>query len=217
MHPKPPHPIPLHLYIVDDDEAVRRALGSLLRSRLSDCAIQSFDSGEAFLGSAALDASGVLVLDLRLQGMSGLDVFQALQQRASPLVVVFLSGHGDIPVAVRAMQEGAVSWLEKPCSDERLMQTVEHALQRASANAVARRARLHALQLWARVTAREKQVAPLVAQGLSSKESAQLLSQADPGNPIDYRTVESHRARIFAKLEVANSNALLVFLRDHGL
>ncbi len=211
------NPTHLNLYIVDDDEAVRRALASLLMARLTDCAIQTFDSGEAFLQSAQLDASGVLVLDLRMQGMSGLDVFQLLQQRESPLVVVFLSGHGDIPVAVRAMQQGAVSWLEKPCSDERLMEAVSRAKMLAADIAKARRERQRALQLWAKVTAREKQVAPLVAQGLSSKEAAQLLTKQDPENPIDYRTVENHRAKVFAKLEVANSNALLVFLRDSGL
>jgi two-component system, LuxR family, response regulator TtrR len=196
---------------------VRRSLGSLLLSRLSDCTIKAFDSGEAFLAGAQLDASGVLVLDLRMQGMSGLDVFQVLQERASPLVVVFLSGHGDIPVAVRAMQQGAVSWLEKPCSDDRLLEAVRRAKTLATDIARTRRERQHALQLWARVTPREKQVAPLVAQGLSSKEAAQLLTKQDPDNPIDYRTVENHRAKVFAKLEVANSNALLVFLRDNGL
>jgi FixJ family two-component response regulator len=211
------NPNHLNLYIVDDDEAVRRSLASLLLSRLTDCSIQTYDTGEAFLQGAQLDASGVLVLDLRMQGMSGLDVFQQLQERGSPLVVVFLSGHGDIPVAVRAMQQGAVSWLEKPCSDDRLMEAVIRAKALAADIASTRRERQRALQFWAKLTAREKQVAPLVAQGLSSKEVAQLLTKQDPDNPIDYRTVENHRAKIFAKLEVANSNALLVFLRDNGL
>ena len=211
------NPNHLNLYIVDDDEAVRRSLASLLLSRLTDCAVQTYDSGEAFLQSAQLDASGVLVLDLRMQGISGLDVFQELQERASPLVVVFLSGHGDIPVAVRAMQQGAVSWLEKPCSDDKLLEAVGRAQTLAADIARTRRERQHALQRWAKVTPREKQVAPLVAQGLSSKEAAQLLTKQDPDNPIDYRTVENHRAKVFAKLEVANSNALLVFLRDNGL
>jgi FixJ family two-component response regulator len=120
-------------------------------------------------------------------------------------------------VAVRAMQEGAASWLEKPCSDDKLLETVQRALQRAAQVAAQRQARHSALLLWDKVTPREKQVAPLVAQGLSSKEVAQLLSQADPANPIDYRTVETHRARIFVKLELANSNALQAFLRDNGL
>ena len=211
------NPKHLNLYIVDDDEAVRRSLASLLRARLCDCAIQAYDSGESFLQAAQLAASGVLVLDLRMQGISGLDVFQQLQERGSPLVVVFLSGHGDIPVAVRAMQQGAVSWLEKPCSDDKLMEAVNRAKALAADIARARQGRQRALQLWAKVTAREKQVAPLVAQGLSSKEAAQLLSKQDPENPIDYRTVENHRAKIFSKLEVAHSNALLVFLRDNGL
>ena len=211
------NPNHLNLYIVDDDEAVRRSLASLLLSRLTDCAVQTYDSGEAFLHSAHLDASGVLVLDLRMQGISGLDVFQQLQARGSPLVVVFLSGHGDIPVAVRAMQQGAVSWLEKPCSDDKLLEAVGRAKALAADIARTRRERQNALQLWAKVTPREKQVAPLVAQGLSSKEAAQLLTKQDPDNPIDYRTVENHRAKIFTKLEVANSNALLVFMRDNGL
>ena len=211
------NPKHLNLYIVDDDEAVRRSLASLLRARLCDCAIQAYDSGESFLQAAQLAASGVLVLDLRMQGISGLDVFQQLQERGSPLVVVFLSGHGDIPVAVRAMQQGAVSWLEKPCSDDKLMEAVNRAKALAADIARARQGRQRALQLWAKVTAREKQVAPLVAQGLSSKEAAQLLSKQDPENPIDFRTVENHRAKIFSKLEVAHSNALLVFLRDNGL
>ncbi len=208
---------PLHIFIVDDDEAVRRALGSLLMAHLPDCTVQTFASGEAFLAAAQPGDCGVLVLDLRMRGLSGLDVFQHLQQQASPLVVVFLSGHGDIPVAVRAMQQGAVSWLEKPCSDERLMEAVQRAKALAEARASAHAQRLQAQQLWGKVTAREKQVAPLVAQGLSSKECAQRLTLADPDNPIDYRTVENHRAKIFAKLELANSNALQGFLRDNGL
>jgi len=97
------------------------------------------------------------------------------------------------------------------------MEAVNRAKALAADIARARQGRQRALQLWAKVTAREKQVAPLVAQGLSSKEAAQLLSKQDPENPIDYRTVENHRAKIFSKLEVAHSNALLVFLRDNGL
>ena len=111
----------LNLYIVDDDEAVRRSIASLLLAHLSDCSIKTFGSGEAFLQSSGPDSGGVVLLDLRMQGMSGLDVFAQLKQQASPLVVVFLSGHGDIPVAVRAMQEGAMSWLEKPCADAQLL------------------------------------------------------------------------------------------------
>jgi FixJ family two-component response regulator len=211
------NPKNLNLYIVDDDEAVRRSMGSLLLARLTDCSVKTFESGEAFLEGAQIDGSGVVVLDLRMQGMSGLDVFNVLQERTSPLVVVFLSGHGTLPVAVRALQDGAVTWLEKPCTDDQLMEAVEHAKARAAGIAEARRDRRHALQLWAKLTPREKQVAPLVAQGMTSKVSAQLLTKQDPTKEIDHRTVENHRAKIFDKLELANSNELLVFLRDNGL
>jgi two-component system response regulator TtrR len=209
------NPNNLNLYIVDDDEAVRRSLGSLLLSRLSDCAIKTFASGEAFLSNANLDGSGIAILDLRMDGLSGLEVFEALQQRKSPLVVVFLSGHGDIPVAVRAMQEGAMSWLEKPCSDATLLATIQKAKEQAAGIAAKRRDRAASLSVWARLTPRERQVAPLVAAGKSSKEIARLLSsQADE---LEHRTVETHRAKIFAKLDVANSNELLVFLRNNEL
>lgn len=209
------NPNNLNLYIVDDDEAVRRSLGSLLLSRLTDCSIKTFDSGEAFLQNANLDGSGIAILDLRMEGMSGLDVFQALQDRKSPLVIVFLSGHGDIPVAVRAMQEGAISWLEKPCTDATLLQTINRAKEQAAAIALSRRQQHFGMARWDKLTPRERQVAPLVASGKSSKEIARLLSsQADE---VEHRTVETHRARIFAKLDVANSNELLMFLRDHAL
>ncbi|WP_198937952.1 response regulator transcription factor [Pelomonas sp. KK5] len=197
------------LYVIDDDEAVRRSLGLLLLSR--GHAVQAFASGEAFLEGAALDEPGVAILDLRLDGLSGLQVFDALRQRASPLVVVFLSGHGDIPVAVQAVQDGAFGWLEKPCSDERLLETVEKALARAAEIATRLQARQAALALWQRLTPREMQVARLVAEGHANKRIAQLLA------PIEPRTVETHRAHVFAKLALANSHELERFIREHGL
>jgi FixJ family two-component response regulator len=212
MNPQSPN-----IYLVDDDDAVRRSLGGLLLSRLNDCSVQTFASGEAFLEQARVEDAGVAVLDLRMQGMSGLDVFKALQDQRSPLVVVFLSGHGDIPVAVRAIQEGALGWLEKPCSEDRLIVVMQQAKERAVAIALERIARQDALDLWARLTPRERQVAQPLARGKSSKLIAQELSQRDPSRPLDFRTVETHRASIFSKLGVANSNGLLLFLGQHGL
>lgn len=209
------NPNNLNLYIVDDDEAVRRSLGSLLLSRLTDCSVKTFDSGEAFLKNASLDGSGIAILDFRMDGMSGLDVFQALQDRKSPLVVVFLSGHGDIPVAVRAMQDGAISWLEKPCTDAQLLHTIQQAKERATAIAFARRERHHGLARWDKLTPREREVAPLVASGKSSKDIARLLSVQ--ATEVEFRTIDTHRGRIFFKLDVANSNELLVFLQHNLL
>ncbi|MFM2050642.1 MAG: hypothetical protein RL682_1133, partial [Pseudomonadota bacterium] len=114
----------INIYVVDDDNAVRRSIGNLLLSR--HYAVQTFASGEAFLSQAQLQNSGVVVLDLRLennlgQGMSGLEVFEVLRAQHSPMAVLFLSGHGDIPTAVQAVKNGALAWLEKPCNDESLI------------------------------------------------------------------------------------------------
>jgi FixJ family two-component response regulator len=198
-----------HLCIVDDDEAVRRSLGLLLLSR--GHAVQAFASGEAFLAGADLQRPGCVVLDLRMEGMSGLQVFDALRAQDSPLVVIFLSGHGDIPMAVEAVQNGAFGWLEKPCSDERLLESIAKALQKAEEIAVRRQARQAAEALWSKLTPREMQVARLVAQGLANKRIAQELA------PLEQRTVETHRAHVFAKLGLSNSHELDRFLREHSL
>ncbi|TWD78553.1 LuxR family two component transcriptional regulator [Variovorax beijingensis] len=198
-----------HLCIVDDDEAVRRSLGLLLLSR--GHAVQAFASGEAFLAGADLQRPGCVVLDLRMEGMSGLQVFDALRAQDSPLVVIFLSGHGDIPMAVEAVQNGAFGWLEKPCNDERLLESIAKALQKAEEIAVRRQARQAAEALWSKLTPREMQVARLVAQGLANKRIAQELA------PLEQRTVETHRAHVFAKLGLSNSHELDRFLREHSL
>lgn len=198
-----------HLCVVDDDEAVRRSLGLLLLSR--GHAVQTFASGEDFLAGADLQRPGCAILDLRLGGMSGLEVFDALRAQDSPLVVVFLSGHGEIPMAVAAVQNGAFDWLEKPCHDERLLDTVGRALQRAGEVAARRQARQAAQALWDKLTPREMQVARLVAEGKPNKQIAQELA------PLEQRTVETHRAHAFAKLGLANSHQLDRFLREHGL
>jgi len=212
------NPKDLNLYIVDDDEAVRRSTGALLVARLSDCSVKTFESGEAFLEGAKLDGSGVVILDLRMEpGMSGLEVFAKLQERGSPLVVVFLSGNGTLPVAVRAIQDGAVTWLEKPCTDDQLIAAVEVAKERAAGIACTRRDRHQAMERWNKLTPRLKQIAPLVAEGKTNKLISQLLKKQDPANPIEHRTIENHRARIFDLLDLPNSNALQAFMRDNDL
>lgn len=198
-----------NLCIVDDDEAVRRSLGLLLLSR--GYAVQTFASGEAFLADADLQRAGCVVMDLRMDGISGLQVFDALRAQDSPMVVIFLSGHGDIPIAIQAVQNGAFDWLEKPCNDERLLDTIARALQKAGEIATRRQARKSAQALWAKLTPRETQVARLVAQGKPNKQIALELA------PLEQRTVETHRAHVFAKLGLANSHQLDRFLREHEL
>ena len=197
------------LYVVDDDDAVRRSLGLLLLSR--GHAVQTFDSGEAFLAAVDLKRAGCVILDLRMGGMSGLQVFEQLRARQSPMVVLFLSGHGDIPTAVDAVQKGAFGWLEKPCNDEQLLTSVHSALQKAAELAVKQQSQQEAQTRWERLTPREKQIARQVAEGKPNKRIALDLA------PLELRTVETHRAHVFAKLGVANSNELDRFLRDHEL
>jgi FixJ family two-component response regulator len=216
------NPNNLNLYIVDDDPAVRRSFGVLFQARLDGFAVQSFESGEEFLKNAHVDASGIAILDLRFDDvsgqvdrMSGLEVFQALKGRKSPLVIIFLSGHGTIPQVVDAMQDGAVSWLQKPCSDEVMLSTVQAAKKTAMGIAARRRERQGAIEKWARLSDREKEVAPVIARGKSAKVTAHCLTNLDPQRPIDHRTVENHWAKIRAKLDVANSNELQQFLTSY--
>ena len=205
-NPKHQH---LPLIVVDDDDAVRSALGMLLLSR--GLSVQTFASGEQFLESARLDACGCVVLDLRMGSISGLQVFDALRARASPLVVLFLSGHGDIPIATQAVKDGAFGWLEKPCGDDALLLQVQLALELAAARHARHQTRTQARALWQRLTPREMEVVRLVAEGKSSKVVARELVP-----PTDPRTVETHRGHAVAKLKLP-SNQWDRLIREHEL
>lgn len=183
----------LSIYVVDDDEAVRRSLLLMLMS--TGFAVQGFESGEAFLDTVDLRTCGVLVLDLRLGGLSGLEVFARLKAARSPLVVLFLSGHGDIPTALNAVRQGARDWVVKPDADA-LLSKLPGALEEAAGRA-------EALERWDSLTPREREVALQVARGIPNKEIARLLQP-----PCSPRSVETHRAHLFAKLGIANDNLL---------
>jgi two-component system, LuxR family, response regulator TtrR len=200
----------LNLYVVDDDEAVRRSLGLLFLSR--GYAVQTFESGETFLASIRPQDGGCVILDLRMVGMSGLQVFDELRLRSSPLVVLFLSGNGDISTAVDAVQRGAFGWLEKPCSEDILLEKVKLALTRAAEVVAIADAQHTAQTLWDKLTEREQEVARCVANGDSNKEIARTLLP-----PCEPRTVETHRAKAYAKLGLSNPTELDRFIRDHAL
>ena len=202
------NPTHLNVYVVDDDEAVRRSVVTWLFMR--GHRVQAFASGESFLAGAELDKGGCVILDRLMDGMSGLDVFHQLRQRRSPLVVLFLSGHGDIPAAWDAAQNGAFLWLPKPCDENLLLDAIDGALAKAAEVTVLHRARRAACVLWDTLTTREGEVARLVATGLQNREIGRELG-------IDVRTVEHHRARVFAKLGLNNASALDRFIRDNEL
>lgn len=183
------------IFIVDDDDAMRHSLEFLLATLGQP--VRSFPSAEAFLATWTPDQPGCLVLDVRMPGMSGLQLQRALNERGAPLAIVFISGHGDIPMVVRAMQAGAVVFLEKPFNDQDLLDHVAAGLERA-AGAAARAARR--ADLAARIdsqTAREREVMRLVAEGKPNKVIAYDLD-------ISIKTVEVHRARVMDKMAVGS-------------
>ena len=207
------------VYIVDDEEVVRDALAWLLRSRrlLSE----GFASAEAFdavmaqrAGPSGLDwsdAPGCLLLDVRMPGMSGLALLERLAERGClpVLPVIFLTGHGDVPMAVAAVKRGAFDFVEKPFSNNALVDRVEQALA-ASAQALAQRRQHRELaQRLAELTERERDVMGLVVEGRPNKLIADALH-------ISVRTVEVHRAHIFEKMGVKSAVELANRLRDHG-
>jgi len=206
-------PLPAELglpmvYLVDDEDVVRDAVAWLLRSRrlLS----QGHRSAEAF--EAALDADpGVrpgewptspscLLLDLRMNGMSGLALFERLSDRGltQAMPVIFLTGHGDVPTAVAAVKRGAFDFVEKPFSNNALVDRIEQALQASAATISARRERALRLRGLSELSEREQEVMALIAQGLPNKLIADRLN-------ISTRTVEVHRARVFDKLAVGSA------------
>ena len=211
------HPLPM-VYLVDDEEVVRDALAWLLRSRrLLSEGFASAEEFEAMLdarpgrGANWPDAPACLLLDVRMPGMSGLALFERLQERGlgDALPVIFLTGHGDVPTAVSAVKRGAFDFVEKPFSDNALVDRVEQALQLSERAIEARQQLGQRAQRMAELTEREREVMNLVIQGLPNKLIADQLN-------ISVRTVEVHRARMFEKMNVRSAVELANLLREQA-
>lgn len=190
------------VYVVDDEAAIRDSLQWLFTS--ADIAVETFSSADAFLTHWNPSQPGCLVLDLRMPGMSGLELQQHLKKHDCQLPIIFISGHGDIPTAVRAMEAGAMQFLTKPFSDETLLEHVKEALRRDARN---RSEQMQQASLQARLellTKRERQVLEQVVAGASNKTIATDLD-------ITLKTVEMHRANLMRKMH-AGSVAELVKL-----
>ena len=188
------------IYVVDDDEAVRDSLVWLLESR--HYRVESFASADAFLAAYDADMAGCLVLDVRMPGMSGLELYERLHHRHATLPVIFITGHGDVPMAVDALKQGAVDFIEKPFSDRQMLSLIENCLsdERESRDRVRQDADVaRHLDL---LTARELEVLDLIIAGRLNKQIADELG-------ISIKTVEVHRARVMEKMQ-ARSVAELV-------
>jgi len=192
MLPHRPLPKPL-VCVVDDDEMVRTSLHMLLG--VLDMRVSTYASGAAFLDDPFAQDCDVLILDVRMPGLSGLQVQQLLNERHSEVPILFISGHGDIPMAVRAMRAGALDFLQKPFNDQVLIDWIHSAIARREA---ARRHAAEAAEFRGRLeslTTREREVLDAVMAGKANKVIA-----ADFG--ISLKTIEQHRGRVMAKLGV---------------
>ena len=190
------------VFIVDDDDAVRDSLSFLLKS--VGIASQSFASGDAFLDAFSNDWTGCILLDIRMPGISGMEVQRRLVEQESTLPIIFITGHGDIPMAVEAMHLGAHDFVQKPFHDQELLDRIQAALtaRRDIQNKIERKN--SARKNYETLTPRETEVMAAVAKGHANKVIAMDLD-------LSQRTVEIHRARVMEKMQ-ARSLAELVKL-----
>lgn len=178
------------VYVVDDDDAIRDSLRWLLEA--NDYKVELYDSGESFIAKYDPNAIAVLVLDVRMPGMSGLEVQEHLLARKADLPIIFITGHGDVPMAVRALKKGAVDFIEKPFQQAALKAQVEHMLAEARERRMKSERQSLNEALLAKLTPREQQVLERIVAGRLNKQIADDLG-------ISIKTVEAHRASIMDK------------------
>jgi FixJ family two-component response regulator len=193
------------IFVVDDDEAVRNSLRLLLKSiGLSAVALPT---AQEFLSKYDPQQPGCVILDVRMPGMSGLELQEQLNIRGAILPVIFITGHGDIPMAVEAMQQGAFDFLQKPFRDQDLIDRIQRALAKDQANRLELKGRSDVRERLEALTPREREVLNLVTGGKPNKIMA-----ADLG--VSQRTVEIHRARVMEKMHASSLAHLVRMVMD---
>ena len=190
--------------VIEDDESMRSALARLIRS--VGLRVQTFSSAQEFLGSPLPEGPSCMVLDIRLPGMSGLQLQETLERTHLSIPIIFITGHGDVPMSVQAMKAGAVDFLQKPVNDQQLLDAVQRALERNHRQRKRRAEKTAVQRLFSVLTPREQQVLSLVVSGLKNKEIAFELGASE-------RTVKVRRARVMEKMG-AESLPHLVRLSD---
>ena len=189
------------VYVVDDDEAVRDSLQWLLEGK--DYRVRCFDSAESFLARYDPREVACLIADIRMGGMTGLELQDRLVERKSPLPVVFITGHGDVPMAVNTMKKGAMDFIQKPFKEDELVSLVERMLERAKDTFAEYQSAASRDALLSKLTSREAQVLERIVAGRLNKQIADDLG-------ISIKTVEAHRANIMEKL---NANTVADLLK----
>jgi len=189
------------VYVVDDDEGVRDSLQWLLEGK--DYRVRCYDSAETFLSRYDPREVACLIVDIRMGGMTGLELQDRLLERKSPLPIVFITGHGDVPMAVNTMKKGAMDFIQKPFQEDALVSLVERMLDQAKDAFTEHQHSASRDALLAKLTSREAQVLERIVAGRLNKQIADDLG-------ISIKTVEAHRANIMEKL---NANTVADLLK----
>jgi two-component system response regulator FixJ len=189
-----------HVYLIDDDLLLRRSLAAWLEE--SGCSVTSYGRAEDFLRESAHCAPGCLLVDLRLPGMSGLDLQRAVRRAGLPLSVLAMSGYGDIEVAVTALREGALDFIEKPFSRSVILDRVREALTDSRRKYQGRTALVDLRRRFETLTPREREVMRLMVEGQPTKIAARQLG-------VSPRTIETHRIRVMRKMGVRTLSMLV--------
>jgi two-component system, LuxR family, response regulator FixJ len=196
------------VFVVDDDQAICNSLRLLLKS--VGLATQTMGSATEFLAAYQQGQPGCLVLDVRMPGMSGLELQQELNLRGATLPVIFITGHGDVPMAVEAMQHGAFDFLEKPFRDQELIDRIQRALAKDGKTRTALKEHERIRERLESLTPREREVLTLMTQGKPNKVMAHELG-------VSQRTVEIHRARVMEKSGASSLAQLVRMVMDQEL
>ena len=192
------------VFVIDDDESVRKSL-----KRLLDAArykVELFTSASEFLARSAHDGPSCVVVDVRMPELNGIDFQKALIEDSREEQLVFITGHGDVPMCAKAMKAGAVDFLPKPFKPKQLLESVERALTRSGQQRRRASAKTHARDLIERLTPREHEVMQLVATGMLNKQVGGELGMAE-------KTVKTHRAHVMQKLGITSVAELMVVLQ----
>ena len=196
------------VFVVDDDSSMREALTDLITS--VGLLVEAFKSAREFLEHRRGDAPACLVLDVRLPGLSGLDLQRELVRTKAPIPIIFITGHGDIPMSVRAIKEGAVEFLAKPFRDQELLDAIQHALEIDRAARQERSRVAEVRRRYESLTKREREVMKLVVSGLLNKQIAGELGSSEV-------TVKMHRGQVMRKMKAQSLVQLVRMAEKIGI